>query len=208
MLHLLGIRPNPLLIVLAGIGVLMAALVVHSPGLIALGGLGIVWAAVTLAPADAAQPGHDRKRHQANGDERAAAGAGRDAAPPGRPSQVSPWMLASMLPGVLASIVAPAVAYTLMRPHMASSATALLTAMAIPVGWTLAVFAVRRRADPLGLLSMAVMILALTLPTDTFLAVSRPAGLLIIVAGLAVLTWYRRSRLTRTRHDISQPEAA
>lgn len=64
-------------------------------------------------------------------------------------------MLASLLPSVLASIVAPPLAYALIRPHVASSAAALLVAMAIPAGWTLAIFAWRRRADPLGLLSVA-----------------------------------------------------
>jgi hypothetical protein len=49
MLRLFGIRPNRLLIALAGIGVLAAGLAVHGPALMALGGLLIVWAAVTLA---------------------------------------------------------------------------------------------------------------------------------------------------------------
>ncbi len=201
-------------------------------------------------------------------------------------------MLASPLPSVLASIVAPALAYTWVRPHVASSAAALLAAMAIPVGWTLAMFAWRRRADPLGLLSVAglgvalaasyltggsalalelqdpavtgalglacvvsviarrplhlmalrllarrnaqaarmladpatrrtstvstaiigaiflahaiaITILALTVPTGMFLAVSRPAGLAIIAAGLTILIWYRRRK---TRQDMT-PQA-
>jgi hypothetical protein len=196
-------------------------------------------------------------------------------------------MLASALPGALASIVAPALAYTLVRPHVAGSAIALLAAMAVPAGWTLAAFAWRRRADPLGLLSVAglgaalavsyltggsalavelqdpagtgalglaclvsvvagrplwlmalrllarrnaraarlladpatrrtaavetaiigaiflahaaaITILALTLPTGTFLAVSRPVGLPVIAAGLTVLICYRRRRHART----------
>jgi hypothetical protein len=48
MLRLFGIRPNRLLIALAGMGVLVAGLAMHGPILIALGGLVIVWAAVTL----------------------------------------------------------------------------------------------------------------------------------------------------------------
>lgn len=204
-------------------------------------------------------------------------------------------MLASLLPGALAGIVAPALAYTLIRPHVASSAAALLAAMAVPAGWTLATFAWRRRAAPLGLLSVAglsaalavsyltggstlalelqdpagtgalglacmvsviarrplylmalrllarrnaqaariladpatrrsatvetaiigtiflahaiaVTVLALTLPTGTFLAVSRPVGLPIIAVGLTVLIWYRRSRRKRTRQDMT-PQA-
>jgi hypothetical protein len=197
-------------------------------------------------------------------------------------------MLASLLPSALANIVAPALAYALIRPHVASSATALLAAMAIPAGWTLATFAWRRRADRLGLLSVAVSavalavtyltsgsalalelqdpaetgaiglacmvsvlarrplyltvlrllarrnaeaarmlsdpairrsatvetaiiaaillvhaiaitILALTLPTATFLAVCRVVGLPIIAAGLSLLIWYRRRRRATPR---------
>jgi hypothetical protein len=201
-------------------------------------------------------------------------------------------MLASLLPGAAASIVAPALAYTLIRPHVASSAAALLAAMAIPAGWTLATFAWRRRADRLGLLSVAglgialavtyltggstlalelqdpaetaaiglacmvsviarrplylialrllarrnaqaarmladpairrsatvetaiigaiflvhaiaITILALTLPTVTFLAVYRLVGLPIIAAGLAVLIWYRRRRRGKARRGMT-----
>ena len=39
MLRLFGIRPNRLLIALAGVGALVAGLVVHGPGLMAIGGL-------------------------------------------------------------------------------------------------------------------------------------------------------------------------
>lgn len=49
MLRLFGIRPHRLLIAAAGIGVLVAGLLVHRPVLMALGGLAIAWAAVTLA---------------------------------------------------------------------------------------------------------------------------------------------------------------
>jgi hypothetical protein len=48
MLPLFGIRPNRLLIALAGIGVLMIGLAKHGPELMAVGGLLIAWAAVTL----------------------------------------------------------------------------------------------------------------------------------------------------------------
>lgn len=201
-------------------------------------------------------------------------------------------MLASLLPSVLASIVAPALAYTWVRPHVASNAAALLAATAIPAGWTLATFAWRRRADPLGLISVAglgvalavsyltggsalalelqdpaqtgalglacmvsviarrplylmalrllarrnaqaarmladpairrtstvetaiigaiflahaiaITVLALALPTGTFLAVSRPVGLPIIAVGLTILIWYRRRRRRRTRQDMT-----
>ncbi len=49
MLRLFGIRPNRLLIAVAGIGALAAGLVVHGPVLMAIGGLLIVSAAVAFA---------------------------------------------------------------------------------------------------------------------------------------------------------------
>jgi hypothetical protein len=48
MLRLFGIRPNRLLITLAGIGALVVGLAVHGPVLMAIGGLLIVWEAVAL----------------------------------------------------------------------------------------------------------------------------------------------------------------
>jgi hypothetical protein len=48
MLRLFGIRPNRLLIALAGIGVLAIGLAKHGPELMVVGGLLIAWAAVTL----------------------------------------------------------------------------------------------------------------------------------------------------------------
>lgn len=82
-------------------------------------------------------------------------------AQPDWPPRLSPRMLVSMLPSVLANIAAPAVAYSLVRPQVSTSAGALLAAMAIPVAWTLGTFAWRRRADRLGLASVAVSLVAL-----------------------------------------------
>lgn len=88
--------------------------------------------------------------------------SGPGASQSGWPPQLSPRMLVSLLPSVLANVVAPPLVYSLIRPHVASSATALLVTVAIPAGWTLAVFAWRRRADRLGLISVAVSVIALT----------------------------------------------
>jgi uncharacterized membrane protein len=198
-------------------------------------------------------------------------------------------MLLSLLPTVLANVVAPAVAYSLIRPHVASNAIALLAAMALPLAYTLVIAAWRRRADALALLSVAgfgialaasylaggsalavelqdpaetgalglaclvsviagrplwllvvrllarrnaeaarmladpatrhtatmetviigaiflvhaiaITILALTVTPGTFLALSRPVGLPLLGAGVAVLIWYRR-RARRRRDD-------
>lgn len=51
--------------------------------------------------------------------------------------------------------------------------------------------------------AIAITILALTLPTGTFLAVYRLVGLPIIAAGLAILIWYRRSRGWRMREILA-----
>ncbi|HTX82841.1 MAG TPA: hypothetical protein VME44_11705 [Streptosporangiaceae bacterium] len=49
MLGLFGIRPNRLLLAVAGAGALVVGVVVHGPGLMVIGGLLFVWAAVTFA---------------------------------------------------------------------------------------------------------------------------------------------------------------
>jgi hypothetical protein len=53
---------------------------------------------------------------------------------------------------------------------------------------------------------IAIAILALTLPTGMFLAVSRPVGLPIIAVGLTILIWYQRRR-RKTPQDET-PQAA
>jgi hypothetical protein len=40
--------------------------------------------------------------------------------------------------------------------------------------------------------ALVLLVLALSLPTGAYLAVSRPVGLSIIAAGVAVMLWYRR----------------
>jgi hypothetical protein len=220
-------------------------------------------------------------------------GTGPDTGPePTWPPRPSPRLLVSVLPSLAANVVAPALAYTLIRPHLASNTLALLAAMAIPAAWTLATFAVRRRADRLGLISIAgfaiavaatylsggsplaaelqdpaetgaiglaflasvivrrplwltvlryaarhnayaarrladpatrrtatvetaiigaiflahaipITILALTLPTGTFVAVNRLIGLPILAAGIAGLIAYRRRQHAKTHHDAT-----
>ncbi|MGP4097850.1 VC0807 family protein [Nonomuraea sp. KM90] len=67
--------------------------------------------------------------------------------------------------GVLNGLV-PLAAYALVRPYAGSDATALAIAAGIPVACTAAVFAARRRIDPIGvvaLLGYGVALLALLL---------------------------------------------
>jgi hypothetical protein len=94
-----------------------------------------------------------------------------DTSEPAWPPKLSPRLLVSLLPSVLVNIVGPALAYTWIRPQVASSTVALLVAMAIPAGWTIAVFAWRRRPAPLGLVSMAVTGVAVAV---TYLAGGSP----------------------------------
>lgn len=75
---------------------------------------------------------------------------------PGWPPRLSPRMLVSLLPGAAVSIVAPPLAYALVRPHVASSVTALAITVAIPAAWTLGTFAWHRRVSRLGLASVAL----------------------------------------------------
>ncbi|HEX6446668.1 MAG TPA: VC0807 family protein [Streptosporangiales bacterium] len=42
--------------------------------------------------------------------------------------------------------------------------------------------------------ALVLLVLALSLPTASFLAASRPAGLAVLAAGVAVLVWYRNRR--------------
>ena len=62
-------------------------------------------------------------------------------------------------PGIVVSLVvnfvAPLLAYYLIHPHVRSSALAFALAGAIPVGYTLVMLAIRRRLDPLGVISVA-----------------------------------------------------
>lgn len=194
--------------------------------------------------------------------------------------------------GAVLNGLVPLAAYTLIRPHAGSDATALAIAAAIPVACTAGEFAWRRRIDPIGvfavlgygvalialllsggnplvlklheavltgplglicLASVAVgrplhlvvlralarrdpkwtsaverlghgrtsavltaiigttlsihalvaLVLALLLPTGTYLAVSRPIGWCVIAAGAGVLLWYRTRLRTRPGDQAS-----
>jgi len=67
---------------------------------------------------------------------------------PGRP-KLAP------LASLVINFVAPLLAYYLIHSHVRSSALALALAGAIPVAYTLVTLAVRRRLDPLGVVSVA-----------------------------------------------------
>jgi hypothetical protein len=82
--------------------------------------------------------------------------SGPDSPQPGWPPRLSPRMLVSLLPSAAANILAPPLAYTLVRPHVASSVIALAIAVAIPAAWTVGTFAWRRRVSRLGLASVAL----------------------------------------------------
>ena len=70
---------------------------------------------------------------------------------PGRPGRSGLAALASLV----INFVAPLLAYYLIHSHVRSSAMALALAGAIPVAYTLVMLAVRRRLDPVGVVSVA-----------------------------------------------------
>jgi hypothetical protein len=86
---------------------------------------------------------------------RPVAGPAEGAARPGPPKPSGRAALAG-LAGVAINFVAPLLAYHLIRSHTASSAMALALSGAIPVGYTLAILAVRRRLSALGVVSVAL----------------------------------------------------
>jgi predicted permease len=59
------------------------------------------------------------------------------------------------LASLVINFVVPLFAYYLIHPHVRSSALALALAGAIPVAYTLVMLAVRRRLDPVGVVSVA-----------------------------------------------------
>jgi len=59
------------------------------------------------------------------------------------------------LASLLINFVVPLLGYYLIRPHVGSSAVALALAGSIPVAYTLVMLAVRRRPDPVGVVSAA-----------------------------------------------------
>ena len=59
------------------------------------------------------------------------------------------------LASLLINFVVPLLTYYLIRPHVGSSAVALALAGSIPVAYTLVMLAVRRRPDPVGVVSAA-----------------------------------------------------
>lgn len=91
--------------------------------------------------------------------------------PPGLSGRASGPHLARRLPGFLVSVavgtVAPLLCYSQLRHLAGSQVTALMIASLIPVTWTLGKLAVRRRLDPVGVLSVVgfgvgIVLLALT----------------------------------------------
>jgi hypothetical protein len=56
---------------------------------------------------------------------------------------------------VVANWLVPLLVFHLVRPHVSSDAVALVISAAIPVAWTAGRLVVQRRADPIGLLSIA-----------------------------------------------------
>lgn len=71
-----------------------------------------------------------------------------------RPPQLSPYRLA-------AGLLLPLVGYLLIRSLVGSSTMALLIVTACPALWLTGVWIVRRRADPIGALSLVTIVIAI-----------------------------------------------
>jgi hypothetical protein len=90
---------------------------------------------------------HTKSRPPAPSD----AGQGPGPGSRGRPGRPGLATLASLA----INFAAPVAAYYLIHAQVRSSALALALAGAIPVAWTLVTLAIRRRLDPLGVVSVA-----------------------------------------------------
>jgi hypothetical protein len=76
----------------------------------------------------------------------------------------SRWIAAQairwMLPSLLISAIGPLVVYELVRPSVHDNTVALAMGLAVPVSWTLTRWLVRRRLDPIGLVSALALAVA------------------------------------------------
>lgn len=96
----------------------------------------------------------------------------------------------SLLPRLATRIVIPLVGYTVLRPYVGSDAIALAIAAAVPTLWTIGTLVVRRRIDPIGLLStvgFGVSLLLLWLGGGSSLAVKLGEPIVTGVLGIACL---------------------
>lgn len=72
-----------------------------------------------------------------------------------------PGQLRRFLPSVLVNAVAPLVVYSVLRSPVHNDVLALAIAVGVPVLFTAATFAVRRRLDPIGVVSITGFVIAL-----------------------------------------------
>lgn len=116
-----------------------------------------------------------------------------------------------IVPRLALGIVAPLVAYLLVRPYVPSETVALATGMAIPVTATLAQLVVRRRLDPIGCIAVLGFGVALALAVlsggDPLVlklhdsVITGPLGVLCLVSvavGRPLLALVKRAVVRRT----------
>jgi drug/metabolite transporter (DMT)-like permease len=104
---------------------------------------------------------NEHEPHPASDDGRGG-GAKPDPVPnPRRPNRAHLWR--NVLVSVLINAVAPLVLYDQLRHRVGSTTTALIAAAGVPLLWTAGRLVMRRRLDPIGLLSLAGFALGILL---------------------------------------------
>lgn len=99
------------------------------------------------------------------------------------------FSLRRFLPSIVLSVLGPVVLYELLRGPLHSDVKALAIGGALPVVWTLGVYTVRRRLDPIGIVGVAGFLVGLVFawlsggnPIMLELRDSIPTGVLGLVA--------------------------
>jgi hypothetical protein len=103
-------------------------------------------------------------------------------------------------PRLAAGLVLPLAAYLVIRAVIGSATGALAMTEAVPAAWLLVTAIVRRKVDPIAVVSTltVAIALALTAPTGSFVADSTAARILVLGTGAVITAGFiRRLKLQR-----------
>ena len=162
------------------------------------------------------QPNEDHATNEPQPGSSDSRGGGTEAGPqqnPKRPSRTN--VLRSALVSVLINAVAPLILYDQLQHRVGSTTTALVAAAGIPLVWTLGRLVIRRRLDPIGLLSLAGFALGILLVVATGgnplvfkIREAILAGVLGLVCLGSILARRPIALLALRRSQTAAPEAA